>query len=287
LSNKNLEELIVGARVEVSDNKKNPEDFVLWKPSKDKEPYWESPWGKGRPGWHIECSAMTHTILNNPFDIHGGGQDLIFPHHEDEIAQSEAGYGKKMCNYWVHNGMVNVDKIKMSKSLGNFKTIKDLLKNYSGEVIRYFVIGAHYRKPIDFSEKRLDEAKKSLEKLRGLITKLEKDDKENKKYLKEFQKNMDDDLNTSGALNLLWKLVRDPNAKGKYSTIKKIDKVFGLKLFEKKMLKIPREVQKLLDERKKAREQKDFNTSDVLRNKIKELGFYVKDLKDGTELKKL
>lgn len=267
--------------------KKDSKDFVLWKFSKPDEPSWDSPWGKGRPGWHIECSAMTHSILDNPFDIHAGGQDLIFPHHEDEIAQSEAGYGKKMCNYWIHNGMVNVDKVKMSKSLGNFKTIKDLLKKYSGEVIRYFVINAHYRKPVDFSEEKLNEAKTSLERLKNLIQNLDDDGKENKEYLEEFQKNMDEDLNTAGALNVIWKLVKDEKAEGKYKTIKKIDEIFGLKLLEKENLEIPKEIQDLLEERKIARKNKDFEKSDELRDKIKELGFEVKDTKGGQEVRKV
>jgi cysteinyl-tRNA synthetase len=267
--------------------KKDSKDFVLWKFSKPEEPSWDSPWGKGRPGWHIECSAMTHAILGNPFDIHAGGQDLIFPHHEDEIAQSEAAYNKKMCNYWIHNGMVNVDKIKMSKSLGNFKTIKDLLKIYSGEIIRYFVINAHYRKPIDFSEEKLNESKVSLDRLKNLTINLVYDGKENKKYLKEFEKNMDEDLNTAGALNVIWKLVKDEKAEGKYQTIKKIDSIFGLKLLEKEKLEIPTQVQYLIDERKLARENKDFAKSDELRNKIKELGFEVKDIKDEQRVKKL
>jgi len=267
--------------------KKDEKDFVLWKFSKPEEPSWDSPWGKGRPGWHIECSAMTHSILDNPFDIHAGGQDLIFPHHEDEIAQSEAGYGKKMCNYWMHNAMVNIDNVKMSKSLGNFKTIKDLLNKYPGEVIRYFVINAHYRKPMDFSEKKLDEAKTSLERLKNLTLKLKDDKTKNKDSLEEFKKNMDDDLNTSGALNLVWKLARDEKAKGKFQTIKKIDEVLGLNLFEKEKIKVPKEIKELLEKRKKSREEKDFKESDELRDKIKELGFEVKDVNGKQEVKKI
>jgi cysteinyl-tRNA synthetase len=183
--------------------------------------------------------------------------------------------------------MVNVDKIKMSKSLGNFKTIKDLLKIYSGEIIRYFVINAHYRKPIDFSEEKLNESKVSLDRLKNLTINLVDDGKENKKYLKEFEKNMDEDLNTAGALNVIWKLVKDEKAEGKYQTIKKIDSIFGLKLLEKEKLEIPTQVQYLIDERKLARENKDFAKSDELRNKIKELGFEVKDIKDEQRVKKL
>ena len=162
LSGQDTKDLQKGTRVKLNEEKKSKEDFVLWKFSKPGEPSWKSPWGAGRPGWHIECSAMSHTLLGLPFDIHGGGQDLIFPHHEDEIAQSEAAYGKKVANFWVHNGMVNVNKVKMSKSLGNFTTIRDLLANYPGAVIRYFVLSAHYRKPLDFSLTNLDAAKNAF-----------------------------------------------------------------------------------------------------------------------------
>lgn len=264
--------------------KKDSKDFVLWKFSKEGEPSWDSPWGAGRPGWHIECSTMTHEILGNPFDIHCGGQDLIFPHHEDEIAQSEAGYGVKMCNYWMHNGMVNIDKIKMSKSLGNFTTIKDLLKQYSGEVIRYFVINNHYRKPVDFSIAKLDEAKVSYERLKRFILDLPKEKGINYEYLEEFREEMDEDFNTSGALNVLWKLVRNEEAKDKWDTIREIDKVFCLKLTEEESIETPKEVSELLEKRQKAREDKDWMLADELRDKIKELGFLVLDSKDGQEI---
>jgi len=265
--------------------KKDSKDFVLWKFSKVGEPSWKAKFGDGRPGWHIECSAMTHTILGNPFDIHAGGQDLIFPHHEDEIAQSEAGYGKKMCNYWMHNGMVNVDKVKMSKSLGNFKTIKDILKKYSGETIRYFILNNHYRKPMDFSEEKLDEAKTSLERLKRKVLELKDDEKSNEKSLGEFTKLMNEDFNTAGAINLLWKIV-DSKDKGKVQTIKKIDEIFGFNLFEKEKIKIPKKVKDLLDKRKTARENKDFKLSDELRDEIKSLGFEVKDAQGEQEIRK-
>jgi len=229
---KKIENLKSGARIDVKERKKNKEDFVLWKFSKPGEPFWESSWGKGRPGWHVECSAMSEAILGLPLDIHGGGQDLIFPHHEDEIAQSEAGFGKKFVNYWVHNGMINVDKIKMSKSLGNFRIIRELLKNYSGNVLRYFIISTQYRQPIDFSKEKLNDAKNSYERLKNIIRELKDDGKINEKYLGEFEKSMDDDLNTPRAISVLWKLVRDEKAQGKLKTIKKMDEVFGLDLIE-------------------------------------------------------
>lgn len=269
-----------------SGDKRNKEDFVLWKFSKPSEPSWESPWGKGRPGWHIECSAMSHSILGLPLDIHGGGQDLIFPHHEDEIAQSEAGYGKKFANYWMHNGMVNVNNIKMSKSLGNFKTIKDLLKIYKPEVIRYLVISNQYRKPIDFSEKTLDNAKNSYERLKNIAETIEDDKKTSKEYIEEFVKAMDDDLNTPEALQVLWKLMRDENAEGKHQTIKKMDEVFGLKLLNREKIEISGEIKKLAEEREKTRKEKNWKKADEIREKINKLGFIVNDMPDGWEIKK-
>lgn len=286
-SHQNIKDLKSNSRKEITDNKKNKEDFVLWKFSKPGEPMWNSPWGKGRPGWHIECSAMSESILGLPLDIHGGGQDLIFPHHEDEIAQSEAAYNKKFSNYWIHNGMVNVNKVKMSKSLGNFKTIRDLLKDYKGEVIRYFVISNHYRKPIDFSKSTLNQAKTSYERLKNICQNLKQENKINEKYMTEFQKSMDDDINTPEALATLWKLVRNENAQGKTKTIEKIDEVFGLKLLEKETLEIPKEVLKLVEERTFARQNKDWKSSDELREKIKKLGFAIDDTEEGTKVKKI
>ena len=161
LSNKNIDELKAGARVEVSENKKNPEDFVLWKPSNKDEPSWDSPWGKGRPGWHLECSAMSKKYLGDTFDIHGGGRDLMFPHHENEIAQSCCASGQKFANYWMHNGPLRVDNEKMSKSLGNFFTVRDVLKKYNPEVVRYLLISSHYRSPINYSDQSLTQSSKA------------------------------------------------------------------------------------------------------------------------------
>lgn len=287
LSHQRTEDLIAGKRVGIKEGKRNKEDFVLWKFSKPGEPSWDSPWGKGRPGWHIECSAMSEKILGLPFDIHGGGQDLIFPHHEDEIAQSEAATGKKFVNYWVHNGMVNVDNVKMSKSLGNFKTIRDLLKDYNGKVIRYFVISSHYRKPVDFSKKTLDDAKNSYERLKNIISEIKDDKQINTKYLKEFRDAMNDDLNTPEALATLWKLVRDKDAKGKIETIKEIEKTFELGLLEKEKIEIPSEVKKLAKEREEMRKKKNWEEADNLRKRIEELGFSVDDTPEGMKIKKI
>jgi len=287
LSHQKLKDLKQGVRVKIKAAKRNTEDFALWKFSKSGEPSWDSPWGKGRPGWHIECSAMSHSILGLPIDIHGGGQDLIFPHHEDEIAQSEAAYGKKLADYWVHNGMVNVDSVKMSKSLGNFTTIRDLLKNYSGETIRYFVLSAHYRSPIDFSKTRLDEAKAAHQHLKNIISNLENDKKINEKYLKEFKKAMDDDLNTPKALAVLWNLVRDEKAKGKIKTIQEIDKVFTLNLLKEEKFSIPKEIKELIQEREEARKSKNWKEADKIRDKIKSLGFSLEDTPEGVKANKI
>ena len=287
LSHQKIEDLIAGKRIDIKEEKRNKEDFVLWKFSKPDEPSWDSPWGKGRPGWHIECSAMSEKILGLPFDIHGGGQDLIFPHHEDEIAQSEAATGKKFVNFWVHNGMVNVDNVKMSKSLGNFKTIRDLLKDYDGKIIRYFVISSHYRKPIDFSKSELDDAKTSYERLKNIISDLKGDKEVNTKYLEEFKNAMDDDLNTPQALAVLWKLVRDKDAKGKIGTIKEIDKIFGLDLLKEEKIEIPNEIKKLVEEREEMRKKKNWKESDNIRNKIEKLGYSVDDTNEGTKIKKI
>lgn len=267
-------------------NKKDSKDFVLWKFSKEGEPTWDSPWGPGRPGWHIECSAMTHAVLGNPFDIHGGGQDLIFPHHEDEIAQSEAAYSKKMCNYWMHNGMVNVENIKMSKSLGNFMTIKDILKKYSGEIVRYFVLNSHYRKPIDFSIEKLEQAKKSYVKLKRKILEIEEDSQTNEVFINEFKEYMDEDFNTAGAINVLWKIA-DSEGIGRLGAIKKIDCVLGLNLLKEEKIKIPEEIKEILLERKKYRQNKNWKKSDDLREEIKKFGFNVKDIHDEQILEKI
>jgi cysteinyl-tRNA synthetase len=290
LSHQKVENLKSGTRKLASENilgeKKNREDFVLWKFSKPNEPFWNSPWGKGRPGWHIECSAMSEKILGLPLDIHGGGQDLIFPHHEDEIAQSEAATGKKFVNYWVHNGMVNVENVKMSKSLGNFKTIRDLLKEYNGEVIRYFVISSHYRKPIDFSKKALDDAKTAYERLKNIISEMKDDKKINTKYLKEFRDAMDDDLNTPNALAVLWKMVRDNDAEGKRETIKEIDKTFGLNLLKEEKIEVPVEVKKLIKEREEMRKKKNWEESDNIRRRIEKMGYSIDDTGEGTKVRK-
>lgn len=288
LSHQNLKELKAGARVKAKSEKKNEEDFVLWKFSKEGEPSWNSPWGPGRPGWHIECSAMSQSILGLPIDIHGGGQDLIFPHHEDEKAQSEAAYEKKFVNYWVHNGMVNINKVKMSKSLGNFTTIRDILKSYSGEVIRYFVITTQYRKPIDFSKEKLEAAKNAYQRLKNITQELKDDKKINEQAIKDFKKAMDDDLNTPQALQILWNLLRDQEARGKISTIKQIDSVFDLGLLEKeKKLELQDTIKSLVEEREKARKSKNWAEADKIRDKLRSWGFVIEDKPEGPKVTKI
>ena len=236
LSGRNIDEMIAGARIAVGEKKKNPLDFALWKASKEGEPWWESPWGKGRPGWHIECSVMSACFLGETFDIHGGGEDLVFPHHENEIAQSEGASGKPFARYWLHNGFIKVDHEKMSKSLGNFITIRDILKQYHPEVLRFFVLQSHYRSPLDYSEDSLKEARlamnrfyETLEKIRdifaadqalGAVTVKEDQLPEKEKALLErirtlplrFREGMDDDFNTARALGHMFEAVRQVNA---------------------------------------------------------------------------
>jgi cysteinyl-tRNA synthetase len=284
---KDLKEDDSVSRIDENKEKRNFGDFCLWKFSKPGEPVWESEIGNGRPGWHIEDTAITEKEFGEQYDLHGGGIDLIFPHHEAEIAQMESISGKKpLVRYWMHTGFLKINKNKMSKSLGNFKTIRDLLKIYKPEVIRYFVISNHYRKPLDFSDKTLESAKNSYERLKNICETLLDDGKLNENYIKEFEIEMDDDLNTPNSLQVLWKLVRDEKAEGKFQTIKKIDEIFGLKLLEKEKIKIPAEVKKLAEERETARKNKDWKKSDELRNKINKLGFIVNDTAEGWEIKK-
>jgi cysteinyl-tRNA synthetase len=214
LSNKNLDELLAGARIEIGELKRDPRDFALWKSASDDEVGWDSPWGYGRPGWHIECSAMSTCCLGDSFDIHGGGSDLMFPHHENEIAQSEAATGKQFAKYWMHNGPVRVDNEKMSKSLGNFFTVREVLAKYPAEVVRYLLVASHYRSPINYSDQGLDQAAAALERLylalRGSNPAVAKD-LTNSGYEKAFRKAMDDDFNSAEAMGVLFDLARDLN----------------------------------------------------------------------------
>jgi cysteinyl-tRNA synthetase len=292
LSRIKTKELKAGASERVSKdeyNKEDANDFALWKfyTPEDGNVFWETEIGRGRPGWHIECSAMSMKYLGERVDIHTGGVDLIFPHHENEIAQSEAFTGKKFVNYWMHNEWVLVDGKKMSKSLKNFYNLKDLEeKNYSPLVVRYFYLIKSYRQKLNFTWKNLESAKISYNRLKNIISEIKDDGKINKKYLEEFGKIMDNDLNTPKALQIIWKLIRDKKADGKIETIKKFDEVFGLKLLEKEEIRIPAELKKLIKEREKAREGKNWKKSDEIREKINKLGYAINDTKEGSVVKK-
>ena len=304
LSGRKLEELRAGERVAVDGSKKDPLDFVLWKAAKPDEPSWPSPWGDGRPGWHIECSAMSSELLGDEFDIHGGGMDLQFPHHENEIAQSEAASGKSFARYWMHNGFVRIDDEKMSKSLGNFFTIRDVLKAYSGEEVRLFILGSHYRSPLNYSTEQLDSSRSSL---RRLYTALKRFDDaggavgENQtvhdSFLERFEKSMNDDLNTSEAVAVLHDVANSLNkadattndAATLAATLKALGGRLGL-LDEDPETVLKRAmgdgamdeaaIQALIDERIAARVAKDFARSDEIRDTLVEAGIILED-KDG------
>ena len=294
LSKKNIDDLDAGSRVKVDDNKKSFGDFVLWKLSKDDEPYWDSPWGKGRPGWHIECSAMSSDILGASFDIHGGGQDLIFPHHENEIAQSESCHDHKMANYWIHNGFVNVDDEKMSKSLGNFFTLKNVLKNYSGEIIRFFVYKSHYRSPLNYSDQNLNDAKAAVEKIYLALRPykcIQVDLDWSKPSLNNIKDALDDDFNSPKAISIIFELISELNKSSNENLANEIYsvlKVIGLMAIPQeeffiKSSKIDQDhIEKLVEKRMQAKKQKDYQKADELRNEIDSLGVILEDTPDGT-----
>ena len=294
LSKKNIDDLNAGSRVKVDDNKKSFGDFVLWKLSKDDEPSWDSPWGKGRPGWHIECSAMSSDILGASFDIHGGGQDLIFPHHENEIAQSESCHDHKMANYWIHNGFVNVDDEKMSKSLGNFFTLKNVLKNYSGEIIRFFVYKSHYRSPLNYSDQNLNDAKAAVEKIYLALRPykcIQVDLDWSKPSLNNIKDALDDDFNSPKAISIIFELISELNKSSNENLANEIYsvlKVIGLMAIPQeeffiKSSKIDQgHIEKLIEKRMQAKKQKDYQKADELRNEIDSLGVILEDTPDGT-----
>ncbi len=275
------------SRIDENKGKRNPGDFCLWKFSKLGEPVWKAGIGKGRPGWHIEDTAITEKEFGQQYDIHGGATDLIFPHHEAEIAQMESISGKKpMVRYWMHTGFLKTNREKISKSLGNFKTIRELLKTHKKETIRYLFASTNYRKPIDFSEESMENARNSVERLKNIVSEIKDDKKINSKYLEEFQKEVDDDINLPNGLAVLWKLVRDEKAQGKLKTIKKIDEVFCFGLLKKEKGKIPREIANLIKQREKFRKAGNFKEADKIRKKINNLGFVIEDTEKGAVVKK-
>lgn len=313
LSGKMIDELEAGARVEVMEEKQNPLDFALWKKSKSGEPFWKSEWGNGRPGWHIECSAMSCKHLGETFDIHAGGNDLIFPHHENEIAQSEAANKKTFVKYWMHFGFLNINKEKMSKSLGNFFTAREVLEKYSAEAIRLFFAQAHYRGPVDFSSELLDASEKGLEKFKNLQIAIDSALKKNKTgglnpdfnfnaFEKRFSEAMDEDFNSPQAVAVIFDFVKEVNRviaeKEKLSNIfylsvkefleKTAQDVLGIMSFEERELKqdsqLENELIKLLIEiRLKAKLEKNFQLADEIRKKLELLGINLKDTKEGTD----
>jgi len=311
LSGQNIDDLENGAseRIDPTELKRDPLDFALWKGEKPGEPSWDSPWGKGRPGWHIECSAMSMSILGDTFDIHGGGQDLIFPHHENEIAQSEAATGKPFANYWMHNGYINVDNQKMSKSLGNFFTVRDIAKEFDLEAVRMFMLSVHYRNPVNFSRELIQQAETALERLRTARERLEEAQRvesteedaafiEQLKSLQDrFDAAMDDDLNSADAIGVLFDLARASNIfvteprgaaaidAGK-DLFDKLTRVLGL-LQHKKEASFPQEALDLLEKRQAARKAKDYKTADALRDELRAMGYAIEDTPQGPKLRAL
>ena len=303
LSRRKLEDMLAGARVEVDSSKRNPADFVLWK--KDTEGLkWESPWGEGRPGWHVECSAMSMDALGETFDIHGGGADLKFPHHENEIAQSECATGKEFARIWMHTGPLRIDKEKMSKSLKNFITIKDALEKNSSEILRFFLISSHYRSPLNYSEEGLLEAKNSLDRLYNSLQDLDYETKEyfQTKYSDKFHKAMGDDFNTPSAISVLFEIARQINTlkkKNKFEEASSLAKelvslssILGLlqdkakKYFTEGIDISDEEIESYILKRNQAREEKDFELSDRIRDELLDKGIILEDKESGTTWKK-
>ena len=312
LSKQSLEDLKAGARVDVSDEKKSPLDFALWKKKKEGEPYWESPWGQGRPGWHIECSAMSKKHLGETIDIHGGGQDLIFPHHENEIAQSEGCCGKPFANYWLHNGYININNEKMSKSKGNFFTVRDIAKHFDLEVVRMFMLMAHYRSPVNFSDELLEQAKNALERLytakyqldylltQATVDNASPDEKEwiasLSQYRDAFVAAMEDDLNTADAIASIFELVRNLNSNLNETSSKEallvgkaifaeLTQVLGLAAKEKET-NLDDKIEALIEERQAARKNKDFKRADEIRDQLLAQGIILEDTREGVKWKR-
>ena len=311
LSGQNLEDLEVGARIDVDDAKRHPMDFALWKAQKPGEPAWPSPWGMGRPGWHIECSAMSMKYLGETIDIHCGGKDLLFPHHENEIAQSEGATGKPFVHYWMHNGHINVDNQKMSKSLGNFFTVRDISKEFDLEAVRMFMISAHYRSPVNFSKEMIEQSKAALDRLytardnwtflldhaperelneaeQALIAK-------GREAVAKFDEAMDDDLNTADAIGAIFELVKEGNLaitadtaraaiKSTLSTLKEMTDVLGILARENDA--IPDDIKALVEQRKQARAEKNWAESDRLRDEITARGFVLEDTPKGAKVRR-
>lgn len=307
LSGQDLSELELGARIDVNEQKKNPMDFALWKAKKEGEIAWDSPWGQGRPGWHIECSAMSMKYLGDTLDIHGGGQDLKFPHHENEIAQSEAATGKPFANYWMHNGYINIDNKKMSKSAGNFFTVRDILKQFRGNAVRLFMLSAHYMNPINFSGDLLEQSETAYDRILNC--------RDNLKFIMEhpkdaavdiapviaaasakFNEAMDDDLNTADAIGGIFEYVKELNtlfvdggqkedAKAALGLLDTLLDVLGIRPEEEEA--IPQDIEQMAAQRQEARAQKNWAEADRLRDEILSRGYELKDTPDGVKINKI
>lgn len=316
LSHKNLDDLRSGNRelkVTGEEQKEDPLDFVLWKPKKEGEPYWDSPWSQGRPGWHIECSVMSKRYLGATIDIHAGGEDLIFPHHENEIAQSESANGVPFANYWLHNAFLNIDNRKMSKSLGNFKTVREISEHYDLQVLRFFMLSAHYRSPLNFSAEIMDSAKNSLERIRTAVSTLKRRAgnakaadltdaegiklEEMKKFRAAFEDAMDDDLNTADAVAAVFDLVRFANIEVTESSsaafadrVKKeicsLCDILGL-IAEVKEESLDDEIEAKIAERQAARKARDFARADAIRSELLDMGIVLEDTREGVKWKRV
>lgn len=315
LSHKNLDDLQSGGRsllVTGEDEKEDPLDFVLWKPRKEGEPAWESPWCDGRPGWHIECSVMSKKYLGDQIDIHAGGEDLVFPHHENEIAQSEAANGKEFAKYWMHNAFLNIDNRKMSKSLGNFRTVREISEQYDLQVLRFFMLSAHYRSPLNFSADLMEASKNGLTRIVTAVDNLKhligvaakemmsEEEKEAfakvSEYVAEFEASMDDDFNTADAVSSIFELVKYANTtasaesskgylQGMLDTIIRLADVLGL-IVEKEEELLAEDIEKLIAERQAARKEKNFKRADEIRNELLQKGIILEDTREGVKWKK-
>ena len=314
LSHKNLDDLRSGGRsllVSGEDEKEDPLDFVLWKPKKEGEPFWKSPWSDGRPGWHIECSVMSRKYLGEQIDIHAGGEDLIFPHHENEIAQSEAANGKEFARYWMHNAFLNIDNRKMSKSLGNFRTVREISEQYDLQVLRFFMLSAHYRSPLNFSADLMEAAKSGLERictaaenLKRLSAAASGEMNEEEKtlfaqtdaFVEKYEAAMEDDFNTADAISAVFEYVKFANTNASaqnssayltalYERLCKLCDVLGI-IVEKEEEVLDEDIEKLIEERQAARKAKDFKRADEIRDQLQEMGIILKDTREGVTWKR-
>lgn len=315
LSHQSLDDLELGARIEVDERKQDPMDFAVWKAQKPGEPAWDSPWGKGRPGWHIECSAMANKYLGETIDIHSGGQDLIFPHHENEIAQSEAANGKPFARYWMHNGFINVDNKKMSKSEGNFFTVREIAQKFDYEVIRFFMLSAHYRSPINFSLELLEQAKNGLDRIYNCIDNLlyikeHAEDREMSEGEKELQNKlleikgkfieaMEDDINTADAIAAIFDIVKELNSnitvsskpskaiiEFSHSLVRELGGILGIAQKQKED-NLDSEIEELIERRQQARKEKNWKLADEIRDKLKDMGIVLEDTPQGVKWKRV